>query len=95
MKEKLLDKILDYLDNRVKTGCENKIVDYQINLKLSKRSYFDIEDIFNNFPNYRKNYIKKVIGFIEGKTIEDLKNIGKTYYRKNNYEGDYYIVKTK
>jgi phage pi2 protein 07 len=93
MKEKLLDKILDYFDNRVKTSCENKISDYQITLKLSERSYFDMEDIFNSFPNYRKNYIKKIIKIMETKTIEDIKNIGKTYYRKDNYESNYYKIK--
>jgi hypothetical protein len=82
MNKKLLEKILDYFDNKVKTSCENEIVDYQITLKLSKRSYFDIEDIFNNFPNHRKNNIKEVIDFIEKKTVEDIKNIGKTFYRK-------------
>jgi hypothetical protein len=95
MKEKLLEKIVVYLDDRVKNYYQNEIVDYEINKPLTKRSYFSMEDILDNFPNYRKNYIKKVIGFIETKTIEDINKIGKTFYRKNNYESNFYIVKKK
>jgi hypothetical protein len=87
MKEKLLNKIVDYFDNRVKTSCKNTNVDFEITKKLTEKSYFNINDILERFSDYEITDIKEIIDYIDKETIKTIKNIGKDYYRKEEFKG--------
>ena len=80
--EILLNRISEYLDNRIVSYYvnRNEIVDYN----SIPNEILDKERIFKIFSDYKKDDIEKCYHFIKETIFYNLNSYGIDYYRKND-----------